>query len=477
MRLFVLPLIGFCLLLAACAPFAPQTRQPRPEGLPASYTGSLHETAPADQDALWWKELGSPELDALMTRAFADSFDIAVARARLMQAEADARKAGAALYPGLNLSGDLAHQRRAESSGTGRAGESYGLGLVASYELDLWGRVRSEREAAALRHAASREDLASASMSLAGNLADTWAALLGVRGELAVLESQIATNDELVRILLTRYANAQSSGLDVLQQQELLLAAQAERPSLQLQIENLSHSLDVLCGGFPGATRLEGAQSLTLPPPPDPGLPADLLFARPDIRSAWYSLGSAEFQSAAAQANRLPALRLSARGAVESADRSTLFSNWLTNLAASLSAPLFDGGALAADADRAKAVIDEKVALYGKSVATAMQDVEDALSAELRRREILDRLEAQLVLARQAQIEARNSYLGGRDSFLRYITQLQNVQSLERRVVRERSALVRSRIALYRALGGRWTHTVSTAPDMPPPATNASERP
>ena len=454
-------LFGLCWLLAACAPFAPAARSPQPVGMLPAYVGDTAEGTPFDGVRPWWGNLGSAELDALMDKALGANFDIAVARARLLQAEAEARKAGAGLYPALNVSGEAAHQRRAEATSTGRAGESFALGLAASYELDLWGRIRSESEAAALRHAASREDLAAAAMTVAANLADTWVALVGTRAELTLLEKQIAINETLVRILLTRYANAQSSGLDVLQQQELLVASQAEQPPLQLQIETLSHSLDVLSGGFPGALAPGTALLPDLPPPPAPGLPADLLFARPDIRSSWNRLRAADYQASAAGANRLPALRLTARGAFESAQRSTLFSNWLTNLAAGLTAPLFDGGALAAEADRTRALIEEQVATYGKTVATALQEVEDALSAEQRRRETLRRLEEQLVLARRAEAETRLSYLGGRDSFLRYITQQQNVQSLERRVVRERSALVRARIALYRALGGDWTRSLT----------------
>lgn len=472
------------LALLACAPFAPARRSMAPEGLPSAYSEAAPEPAEranglaAPVTDFWWRTLGSPELDRLMGKALDANFDVAVARARLMQLEAEARKAGASRLPSLNLTAETAHQRRSVQASESaprleNTAESFAVGLAVSYEVDLWGRLAATREAARLRFEAGREDLAAAAMSVAASVADTWASLAGTRAEMAVLDAQIATNGDLLRLLITRYANARSSGLDVLQQQETLLAAEAEKPTLERDAAQLRHSLAVLAGGFPGDLPADIAPRLPdLPPPPAPGLPVELLDNRPDVRAAWNTLLAADQQASAAEADRLPALRLAARAGYDTPDRSLLFSNWLTSLAASLTAPLFDGGALAAEADRVRAVMRERVSQYGKVVAVAVREVEDALTGEARQRERVARLTEQLAIARVAQAEARVSYLGGRDTFLRYMTQLQNVQSLERRVVREQTALVRARIALFRALGGGWTRAV-----VHPTAQEVAERP
>ena len=477
---------AFCLVLTACAPFAPTPRDVAPVGLPSTFSTPVPadgatpaQSAPPSgivhRSDRWWLELASPELDRLMETALSDSFDVGVAFARLAQSEAAARQAGAALFPALDLDGGAAHKRQSTrpDSSTRRienAGEPLSLGLAAGYELDLWGRVRSTDEAARLSARASADEARSALMTVAASVADTWAALLGVRAEQAVLERQIRTNRDLVDIQLTRYANAQNAGLDVLQQEEVYLASLAEQPPLIMQARTLRAQLTVLLGLYDeSALHLAPETALPLlPPPPAVGLPADLLTNRPDVRAAWHTLAAGEWDVSAAQAARLPALRLTGNAAYNTPDASVFFSNWLLSLAANLTGPLFDAGKSAAAVDRARAVVEERVNAYGRAVSTAVQEVDNALTDERQQRALIERLNQQLEVARIAQREAGTSYLGGRDSFLRYITQLQNVQKLERRVVREEASLVRYRVALHRALGGGWMN----AHLAPSPATH-----
>ena len=451
----------FCLLVVictACAPYAPALREPL--SVPGAYvsapsgTNSVH-----DNKENWWTSFGSAELDVLVAEALYDNFDVRTAHARLLQREAVARKSGADVWPSLTGTAGAGHTRRSVQAGQGAermesGSDAVNLGLAVSYEADLWGRVRSVREAETLRAAAGSEDIRTARMTVAASVAGTWLRLVTAREEIRLLESQIDTNRVLLEALTLRFANALSVGLDVLQQQEIYAASLAELPLLQAEESALLTQLTILLGKVPGQGLFVAASTLPeLPPAPSAGIPAELLEQRPDIRSAWLSLAAADWDVSAARADRLPRLTLTAEAAY-SGQPSVLFSNWLSSLAAGLTAPLFDGGRRTAEVDRTLAVAEEQVQQYGKIVATAVGEVQDALINEEKQREHVERLTEQLRYAVVARGEAHQGYLNGRDDFLRFITEHKNVQSLERRLVRQQAALFDSRIALHRALGG-----------------------
>ncbi len=457
-RLFCVVLLA--VLTAACAPFAPETRSAL--SLPASYAvpPSVGESAVArGGENGWWRSFGNSELDALIREALGGNFDVRTAGARLLQLEAEARKSGAELWPSLTGSAGADHTRRSTMAGRDAprqetASDSVSLGAAVSYELDLWGRVRSAREADLFRVAAGAEDVRTAAMTVAASVAEAWVRLVSAREEIRLVESQIETNRVLLEVLTLRFANALGTGLDVLQQQEVYAASLAELPPLRAEESVRMTQLAILLGTVPGSGPDVSTTVLpALPPAPAAGIPAELLEQRPDIRSAWYTLMAADWAVSTARADRLPALTLTAEAAY-SGQPGVLFSNWLTSLAAGLTAPIFDGGRRAAEVDRTLAVAEEQVQHYGKTVATAVGEVQDALNNEVRQREYVDRLAEQLRYATFARDEAQQGYLNGRDDFLRFITEHKNVQTLERRLLQQTAALLGYRIELHRALGG-----------------------
>jgi outer membrane protein TolC len=199
------------------------------------------------------------------------------------------------------------------------------------------------------------------------------------------------------------------------------------------------------------------------------GLPVDLLANRPDVRAAGRRLKAAQYQVAAARANRLPTLRFSAGARYGTSELDLLFDTWLINLAADLTAPILDGGRRAAEVDRTRAQEDERLWGYRQSVITAVKEVEDALARESRQREHIDGLESVMAAARQGLEEAIQRYRRGLSDYLPVLTQLIAVQDLERNLIQQREALVRYRIALHRALGGGWVdpHDTSTRTGLP----------
>ncbi len=456
-------------LLLGCTPFAPDPRTTEsvlPATMPSQYGALLTEkTPPASRVATaaspWWKDFHSQDLDNLINKSLNANFDILTAWATLRQSEAITRKATAGLFPTIDLDSS-ATQKRVSTQATENSpqydavSESFNVGFAASYELDLWGRVMSTRQAEILRTEATAEDLQSAAITVAASVADTWVALLGNRAELAVLREQIDINKELVRLQTVRFNNGLSTSLTVLQQKELLASLEAEIPPLEQAAVVWRNNLAVLQGTLPstGMAIDENMPLPTLEAMPDPGLPIQILDARPDIRAAWARLTAGDWDVSAAHANRYPALRISASQVYESPETSLLLTNWVTALIGSLTMPLFDGGALAAEEEQTRAQTEALVHTYAKTVATVLQEVDNALAADQGELKTLHRLEEQLVFAKAALIEARNSYLGGVVDFLNYITELENVQKLERSIAVQRTTVVRARITLYRTLGG-----------------------
>lgn len=466
-------ILALAALAAGCAPFAPGQRDPAPASLPEAY--SLYDAwdgdaAPSPQG--WWGTFGAPELDALVADALSGDFSVRIAWARLNQALAQARASGAGLTPSLSATGGAAHTRAWSESPMGvetfSLSERYDLGLTASYELDLWGRVRATAEAGTLEALSSRQDVETAAATVAASVAKAWTELMSVREQLRLVRAQVKTSEDILRVQKLLLAASGASALDVLEQRENVASTKALLPDLETQERTLLNQLALLTGRAPGALpAIKGEALPELPRPPAAGLPADLLAERPDVRAAGLSLRATDWQIAAARADRLPTITLTGTGKYSGDGYSTIFDAWTMNLASSLTAPILDGGARAAEVDRLRAVADEHLAAYEQTVVTAVQEVEDALAAELGQRERIKALAAQLDAARAALAEARRRYLGGVDSsYLSMLGALHTVQTLERTLVQERAELVTDRVDLHVALGGDWT----SALEQPAPA-------
>ncbi len=451
-------------ILTGCAPFSPSPRDAQgelPASMPAQYM-SAHTPGNSVTNATspWWESFKNKDLDSLMAKALGTNFDILTAWARLRQSQAAANKALAEFFPQIDIDGRASQHRTStqtdvELPSSQTLSESFNINLTASYELDFWGRVRSQRQAELLRHEATRNDLQTAAITVAGSVADTWIKLLGNRAELAVLNEQITINEDLVKVQIDRFNNGLSTSLEVLQQQAILAETKAEVPVLEQEAAVLRNQLAILQGTLPGAGLKidENAPLPTLDPIPDPGLPIQLLEARPDISAAWARLEASDWDVSVARANRLPTLRLTATQVFDAAKTTLLFGNWVASLAASLATPLFDGGALIAEEARVRAETDVNVQNYARTVATAIQEVDNALAAEKGESENLRLIEEQYKFTQAALLEAHNSYLGGITDFLNFVVELKSIQSLQRTIARQKTTVVQARIALYRTLG------------------------
>jgi len=448
------------LLVASCSPFKPRVRQSPAGELPPTFSLYTAESEPAKR---WWEEFNDHELNALIIEMLSDNLTLKETWARLNQIRAQAVQAGAALYPDLAGTAGASYTRQRSGNGSRKtvSNDNYSLGVVSSYELDLWGRVRSGRESALLEASAAREDVNAAAMTLSAEVARRWVNIIAQRMQKRLLEHQLQTNLTFLELIELRFHMAMVSALDVYQKKQVVEDIKAAIPMVEAQEQLLRHELALLLGK-PPQTFLNISRE-DLPKPieiPATGLPADLLSARPDLRAAWMRLWAADWQVAAARADRLPAISLTAQAHYGEGDMDVLFDNWLLSLAGNLTAPIFDGKRRAAEVDRSLAVVDEKVSAYRRTVLTAIKAVEDALVTESKQREHIKGLEKVTAAARKALKEAGNRYRKGLNDYLPVLTQLLKVQDLERNLIQQQANLLGARISLYRALGGTWTESL-----------------
>lgn len=448
------------MLSASCLVHEP-ARNPKPTvPVPAGYDNAGGSLPPPER---WWQEFGDPQLTALVDRALAGNLQLAGAWARVDQATALARQAGAGRWPQVNLSGSASRSRRTLPFGGGALGDNYtannyNLSVGASYEVDLWRRVGSGAKASALDALAARDDLESIAISLAANVVEAYFDVLFAREQQALLATQLETDETFEELVKLRFEQGLgASALDVYQARQQATATRAQLALAQGMERVAEYRLAVLLGQPPGSVKVEGAALPPLPALPGTGVPGDLILRRPDVRAMQRRVEAADWRVAAAVAARLPTLSLSANAGFESTNVEDLFGSPIYNLAANLLGPIFDAGARKANADRSKAVVAELVASYGSVLLNALLEVESALVLEDRQRAHIEELERQVELGQATLREARTRYREGIDSFLPVLTSLTSLHRGELSLLSARRQLVSYRIQLCRALGGTWT--------------------
>lgn len=432
--------------------------------LPESYRA---QTNGVEVITAWWTVFGDEQLNALMETALAGNLTIEQAAARLRQAEATAVKAGAARFPSLTGSGEGETTYTGSRNTSTVTTDSYSLGLRASYELDLWGRVASSRRAALRSMDASRFNLQTAAMTVSAETVRTYFQWQLLSARLELLNQQLEDRRKMLSVIEKRFKTSQADALDVLRQREQVAAAEAAIPPVRDALQAAGNALAVLTGRPPQTDLNLDVKPLPgLPPRPVAGLPADLLAMRPDLQSAWAELEQADWNVRAARAARLPAITLTGSLSTSDENVDNLFDNWIGNLAAGLAMPLIDGGSRRAEVRRTKAVSDEKIAAYREAVYGALAEVEDALSAEQAQQQKLEAVVRQSEYSAAAADEAYRRYTRGLETYFDALTSRTASQSQQISALTARYDLLAARIQLCRALGGDWGD-IMTKPKTP----------
>ncbi len=449
-------LLCFILLLGGCSLFQPSPRLEPVAPLPEAFT--LYSDGELDRGK-WWEAFGSDELNSMVEEALVANLDIKQAWARLRQLGAKAEQSSADKYPTLDMTGGYSHSSTYDAdTKKEKQAEDHSVGLKAGYEVDLWGRIQATAVSGDLDYLASREDLNASAMTVASEVVQRWLEIQTQRKKKRILTEQLKANTTYLELIELRFRNSIATALDVYQQRQNVARVSALLPPVKSQEQLLLHELALLMGKPVGSVVVADADLPELASLPGLGLPADLLANRPDVRSSGLALSSADWSVAAARANRLPSLNLTGTGEFSGTMLNTIFNNWALGLAASVVGPIFDGGYRKAEVEKARGVVDQRLAEYKETVYTAFKEVEDALVREKWQKEYIKARTIQIEAARTSLREAVSRYTQGLDDYLPVLNALLSEQELELSMADEQTDLLLYRVALHRALGGTWVN-------------------
>ncbi len=412
----------------------------------------------------WWRDFRSKELTALVEDAQIANLDIAVAIARIVQADAQAQVAGAPLLPAVDLNGNYTRSRASQSTGNGGGGgrserDVYSTSLSASYEIDFWGKNRAALRAADQLAVATRFDREVVALSTTATVANSYFQVLAAQDRLAVARRNLASASRILDVIKQRLSVGTTSDLEVAQQESIVATQRAAIPPLRQTLRQTIATLAVLVGRPPELVTIRGGSMGRIAiPKVSPGLPSELLTQRPDIREAEARLASANANVESARAAFFPSIQLTGEFGYQSAILKTLFlpQSVFYTVAGSLTQPIFDGFRLKGQYDLQRGLQEELLQTYRKTVISAFADVDSALVAvqETTTRENLQR---QVVAASRRAFELAERRL--REGTVDLTTVLSTQQTLfqaEDLLAQARLARLQALVSLFQALGGGW---------------------
>lgn len=416
--------------------------------------------APADalQRGPWWQLFGDPVLDQLAARVEVSNQNVAAAVGAYAQARALVREQRASLFPTVTLDGRGNRSGSGDNSASASASSNYQVGLGASWEPDVWGRLGRAADGAAASAQASAADLASATLSAQGELAVNYFSLRQTDAQKALLASTLAGFQRALEITQNRYDAGISPKTDVLQAQTQLANAQADDAGLQRQRAQLEHAIAVLVGQAPGNFSLPAVAWNPVVPEVPVGVPSTLLQRRPDIAAAERRVAVANGQIGIAQSAYYPSLNLSASYGLGASRVADLFSASSSVWALGLSAAqaLFNAGATSARVEGSEAAHAQAVARYRQTVLAAFQGVEDQLAATRVLLVQQDLRRQASAAADQVEQQVLNRYRSGQVGYSEVITAQAIALSARRALVQAMADRQTTAVALIQSLGGGW---------------------
>lgn len=467
--------LSFSLLavLGACS-FAPELKLPE---VPVAQAYKEMEpwvpAQPGDElpRGAWWTLYGDAGLNTLQDQLVAGNPNLAVALARYEQATAYSQQARSALFPSLSANGQAGRNRVSENRPLVPANSSipptysnYSIGLQASYELDLWGRVRNTVQAGEAEAAAAQADLESARLSLQAQLADNYIVLRGLDQQLHLLRETVQARDKALMVTQTRHDAGIVPGMDVSRAQTQLESARSQLEQAKAQRAVVEHAIAALVGKSPSSFSIaDNTTELALPHIPV-ALPSTLLQRRPDIAAAQRRVEAANASVGVAKTAFFPALSLGAAMGYQSISTG----NWLSapsnfwSIGPTMVFQLFDGGRRKAQVAQAEAVLDENGARYRGVVLEAFQQVEDNLARLNHYRSAAD---AERLAAESAQKTldfALNRYREGAANYLEVTSAQTQALDTQRELLTLNVSQLRASVELVRALGGGWQQSQTT---------------
>ncbi len=421
-------------------------------------------------NTLWWEQFGDPVLNDLIRTAVQENKDLRIATARVEEFLGRLGVTRADLYPQVGAEAAAGREGRSGvapfTAGSGRnpTSDFYQTFLSASWEIDLWGRIRRASEAARADLLSQEEGRRTVILTLVSSVATSYINLCNLDRQLEISNETARSRGETLALFELRFEGGVISELELSQVRSEYQAALATIPQLEQLIAWQENALSVLLGRNPDAIpRGRSLGELELPAVPA-GLPSDLLVQRPDVRQAEQNLVAANARIGLARAAYLPAISLTGVLGTVSAELSDLFSGdskaW--NYAVPLSLPIFTAGRIKSEVRVAEAVQRQALAAYEQALQNAFREVEDALVGQNRTREEVAVLAQQVEALRSYAELARLRYDEGYASYIEVLDAERSLFDVELSYERSRSALLQASVELYKALGGGWVVKVET---------------
>ncbi len=412
----------------------------------------------------WWRGFRSRELTDLMEEAQTVNLDIAAATSRFIQADAQARIAGAALLPSLQGNGSEAYSRTSGSSASGlsiggREVVNYTASLSASYELDFWGKNRDAAQAAEETAFANRFDRDVVALTTLTTVANAYFQVLASQDRIRTAEQNIASATRILEAIKQRFKAGTGTDLDVAQQESVLANQKALVPPLRQTLAQNIYALATLVSRPPERLHVTGGSLNQISAPRvTPGLPSELLTQRPDIRRQEAQLASATANVGNARAQFFPSIQLTGQGGYQSSSLASLFQPHAAffSMVGSLTQPIFDGGRILGNFEFSKARQDELLQTYRKTVVSAFADVDNAL-VSIRETTIRLRLQREVVASsRRAFQLAEQQLRAGTADIVTVLNTQTTLFQAEDLLWQAQLARLLAIVSLYQALGGGW---------------------
>lgn len=409
----------------------------------------------------WWTVFNDPVLNALEEQALTYNYDLQAAIARVDEARADVGVARADQMP--SLSGAASTGREGNNAGSGESGSTAGVSV--SFELDLWGKYRRLSEAAKARLLSSQAARDTVRLTLTADVANNYFNMLMLDEQIRIANRTLEARQETVRVYESRYKNGYCAEVDLRRMQANRDSVQAQLQSLQLQRSKAETALSVLLGQTPrqmieqNIPRGKTLNELTLIPDVPADLPSDLLQRRPDVRQAEGQLIAANADIGAARAAYFPSISLTAAAGFASAALGDLFSgaSGVWNAAAGATAPIFEGGKIKAQNEKAEAKYREELADYQKTIQLAFKEAFDALNANRMNRQIFDSYKDQTAAMQRSYDLTKKQEDAGLIGVTDVISVEENLLSSEMNLASSRANELQAVVNLCKALGGGWT--------------------
>jgi outer membrane protein, multidrug efflux system len=458
-------------LTSACAP-GPAVRASIP-AVPQTWPAgdSRGTTSATPPDELWWRAFHDEEFDKLIDATVAANYDLKVATARVEEARAAIGLARSGLFPQVSATGSVAASRQPVIAGANAATlgiapadfANYQGGLDASWEIDVFHRVRLQVREAGARLAASEEDRHDVLVTLLGDVARYYADLRGLQARLEIARKRVRLEEDAASLSESTARAGFAMELDAINARAQLESARAAVPTLEEEAEVALHRLSVLTGREPGALRalLETAAPLPPVPPALPvGLPSDLLKRRPDIRRAEAELKAANTQLALAKLEYFPRFTLTGSAGAQAVQlHDFTLALGVFHVGPSVSVPVLTGGRIRSDIALQKARTEEAESAWIATILRSLEETENALSRSAREQDREERLAAEADQNGTAVELATVRYKAGLDDYFPVIAAERERLVSEDRLDESRMALVVGAIAICKAIGGGWTAT------------------